>query len=175
MTKKVYIAGPDVFSLGVTGIRSKKLKLCEEYGYEGLFPADMRSSKETFSSNIQLIKKADFGIFDLTPFRGISCDVGTAFELGIMYALNKPIFGYTYNTIDYLNRVKSSDGYVYLNRVLKKWIDPNNMVIEDYDNVDNLMIDEAFKEKGVKILRLKNYYEDGFEICLELSEGIFDP
>jgi nucleoside 2-deoxyribosyltransferase len=46
-------------------------------------------------ANGRVIRRADLGIFNLTPFRGSSADVGTVFELGLMTGLKKPAIGYT--------------------------------------------------------------------------------
>ena len=41
------------------------------------------------------MRSCDLLIANLTPFRGVSMDSGTAFEVGFMRALGRPVLGYT--------------------------------------------------------------------------------
>ena len=36
----IYLAGPDVFLPNAIEVGKKKKAICEEFGFEGLFPAD---------------------------------------------------------------------------------------------------------------------------------------
>ncbi len=45
--KKIYLAGPDVFLPNAIEEGERLKALCEEYGYEGLFPMDNIISGET--------------------------------------------------------------------------------------------------------------------------------
>lgn len=147
--KKVYLAGPEVFLTDSIEIGRKKKELCEKYGFIGLYPLDNEIdmdgvSKESIGleisrANEALILSADAVIANLTPFRGASADVGTVYEVGMAKGLCKVILGYTHDerqflrrNIDELNKVSVKDG---------QYRDQNNMVIEDFDLVDNLMID----------------------------------
>ena len=99
---KVYLAGPDVFLRDVVAVGERKKALCADFGFEGLFPFDNEVvdrpgasiDNEIYQANFAMIRVADAGIFNLTPFRGPSADVGTVFELGVMTALGKPCFAY---------------------------------------------------------------------------------
>ena len=75
---RVYLAGPEVFLIDAIEIGRKKA-LCSEYGFEGLCPFDNEVSKDgvetqadllIYSTNIPMLRESDFGIFNLTPFRG---------------------------------------------------------------------------------------------------------
>jgi len=44
-------------------------------------------------------------IVNLTPFRGPSADVGSAYEMGFMRALGRPIFAYSRDERPFLDRV----------------------------------------------------------------------
>ena len=96
---RVYLAGPDVFLPDAVAIGRRKKELCAHYGFEGLYPFDNEISGDhlgtrvdllIYRANVAMIHEADFGIFNLTPFRGSSADVGTVFELGMFAALAKP-------------------------------------------------------------------------------------
>ena len=52
----------------------------------------------------QHIRSADALIANLTPFRGSSADVSTAYELGFMRALGRPVFGYSTTAVPFTQR-----------------------------------------------------------------------
>ncbi len=115
MTLKIYLAGPDVFLADARRAGLRKQEICREFGFEGLFPFDNDAAVaadhvKTFRANCALMRLADIGVFNVTPFRGPSADPGTVFELGFLFALSKPVFGYTNSTSDYLQRVPAVFG-----------------------------------------------------------------
>ena len=81
-------------------------------GLTGLYPLDNdiqpaaeRADKLIYQANKAMMQRADFGICNLTPFRGASADAGTVFELGLMVGFGKPVFAYTNDASDYVRRV----------------------------------------------------------------------
>jgi nucleoside 2-deoxyribosyltransferase len=182
--RKVYLAGPDVFLPDAVAVGLRKKALCAKYGFEGLFPFDNeispnlsseRVDRLIYQANERMITRADFGIFNLTPFRGPSADVGTVFELGMIIGLGKPAFGYTNVTDDFLDRCKQFGGLIF-DSVQKTWRDSEEMTVENFANADNLMIDNALIEHGGhSIVRHKTppheLFRDltGFETCLRLA------
>ena len=182
---KIYLAGPDVFLPDAIAIGRRKKELCAQYGFEGLFPFDNeispnaageRTDKLIYRANEAMIRGADLGICNLTPFRGPSADVGTVFELGLMVGLGKRVFGYTNVTDDLLERCKAADPAVSFDPVAKAWYDANRMTIENFGNADNLMIDNSLTERGgYPMVRYQApadaIFEDltGFEMCLRLA------
>ena len=46
------------------------------------------------------MRSCDAAVANLTPFRGVSADAGTAFEVGFMRALGRPVLGYTNTPLD---------------------------------------------------------------------------
>ncbi|EKD19287.1 uncharacterized protein L3040_009273 [Drepanopeziza brunnea f. sp. 'multigermtubi'] len=102
---RVYLAGPDVFEPKPIE-RGERLKVkCTKYGLTGLFPLDNTISTSEPGSiahaaairtaNMELISSCDAILANMTPFRGPSMDVGTAYEMGVGAALGKVIVGYT--------------------------------------------------------------------------------
>src|SRR5437588_740576 len=119
---KVYLAGPDVFLPDAVELGNRKKQLCSAYGFEGLFPFDNEISPRTageridrliYRANERMIRRADFGIYNLTPFRGPSADPGTVFELGMMVGLGRRVFGYNNVRQDYFERVKQYDSITF--------------------------------------------------------------
>jgi nucleoside 2-deoxyribosyltransferase len=134
--KKIYLAGPDVFLPDALEVGRRKHEICREFGFEGLFPLDQQlagepSGLDIFRLDMGLMREADIGLFNLSPFRGPSADPGTVFELGLMMGLGKRIFGYRNTDLAYHQRVQD-DGYM----------------IERFGLGDNLMIDCAIREAG---------------------------
>lgn len=174
----VYLAGPEVFLPDATEIGRRKTQLCAQYGFEGMYPLDNevqatgagRVDAMIYRSNRAMMERADFGICNLTPFRGPSADAGTVFELGLMVGLKKRVLAYTNEPSDYVLRVTAHGGDPREPR------DEFDMAIEHFGNVDNLMLEWAVRESsGQAIVRYAagaaDRYRDltGFEQCLRLA------
>ncbi len=174
--QKIYIAGPDVFWPNARDAGAAKVELCARYGFEGLFPLDTalaleglsprRAGMAIYRANISLMHQADLLIANMTPFRGPSLDAGTAFELGFMTGLGKPVWGY------------SLDGRLYADRVAENQAsaetgngrDAEGMEIERFDMADNLMLIGAIEDCGAQLLTLQA--EPFLEQHLELFERV---
>ena len=155
---RIYLAGPEVFLPDAAEIGLRKKMLCEEFDFVGLFPLDHdiadeadKKDEEIFRANVELMREAEAGIFNLSPFRGVNADPGTSFELGFFAAQNKPVFAYTNRAESYFDRVceklgahRTPDG---------DFCDAEGLTIENFGNADNLMLDGALKIQGREILR----------------------
>jgi len=97
------------------------------------------------SANMALIKSCDAVVANMTPFRGVSMDVGTAYEMGVGAALGKIVVGYEMDGRSYLEKVKErfvveKDSQGFLR-------DEKGMAVEEFGHggkeeglVDNLML-----------------------------------
>jgi nucleoside 2-deoxyribosyltransferase len=184
MSLKIYLAGPDVFLPNVKEIGEKKKDLCKRYGFEGIFPIDAELNLKELrpydagmaisEANEELIRNCDFVIANITPFRGPSADVGTVFEIGFAKALGKPIFAYTNTTELFTERTMKFTG-IKTNTLR----DTNNMSIEQWGMVDNLMIDGGVKKsKGciisIDVPKIEMYTSlIAFEECLKQAKIFF--
>jgi len=181
---KIYLAGPEVFLPDAVAIGRRKKELCARYGVEGLFPfdneVDPHAAREPvdrliYRANEAMIRRADLGICNLTPFRGPNADAGTVFELGLLVGLGKRVFGYTNVADDFLDRCRHADPGATFETASNTWRDSNQMTIENFGNADNLMIDNALFDHGshsmVRHRAPPNHLFDdltGFETCLLL-------
>ena len=175
LIKYLYLAGPDVFLPDAVRIGKLKKALCRRCGFTPLFPLDGKHAphagetrdRAIYRENMRMIRQADAGIFNLTPFRGPSADAGTIFELGVMIALEKPVFGYTNTAVPMLKRI---DGAHCTGGI---WRDTHGFVIEDFDNADNLMIDAGLAHGMNALIRndASGAIDDlqSFETCLRLA------
>ncbi len=183
--KIIYLAGPEVFLPDAIEVGSRKKALCEKHGFVGLFPYDteinsipINAREDHFicRANLAMIRRADAGVFNLTPFRGVSADPGTVFELGLIMGLGRPIFGYSNESDDLLTRTREVMPLTLENGV---WRDAQHMKVEDYGNADNLMIDASLAIGGCPTVRRKTAqgerYRDlgGFEECLRMAREAF--
>ncbi len=204
--KTVYLAGPEVFMPAYADVVARKIALCRQYGFEPLSPSDDQVNQrkgllqgpnpnpphpETVSlisiiiyeANVARMRACDFGICDLTPFRGPSADIGTVFELGLMTGMGKPVFGYSNVVSQYLDRIslrQLTDLHGRPNPLPTPiWNDENGWVIENFGNADNLMVDSALAVGAGAMVRrdvaLTERFTDlgAFEACLQQAQQHF--
>lgn len=170
---RLYLAGPDVFHPDAVALGAAKKALCAAHGLVGLYPLDGGTPDMTsgaiYASCFAMMKEADGGIFNLTPFRGPSADAGTVFELGHMAAMGKPVFAYSNDARDLLERLHVQPGLARRGGV---WRDADGMLVEDFGLSDNLMLDGTLALQGRRIHRRDvapaERFTDlaGFETCV---------
>lgn len=159
---RVYLAGPEVFLPDGRAVLEAKRALAARHGFTGVVPGDLDIPAEPgrpkglaiSAANEALMRGADLIVANMTPFRGVSADVGTAWELGFMAGLGKPSFAYTNVATPYRDRLvdtyyrgavtpdaegglRGSDGHA----------------VEDFDMADNLMLDGGIEARGGMVVR----------------------
>jgi nucleoside 2-deoxyribosyltransferase len=176
---KVYLAGPDVFLPDAIEVGRRKVDLCARHEFIGLFPLDNEidpmfgdASLQIFRGNEAMMDKADVIVANLTPFRGPSADAGTVYELGYMAGQGKVCLGYSNDPALYADRVaritrleKQSNG---------RLIDSSGLFVENFGQIDNLMIVHSLDVHGYPIVAPQRAPADiwhdlsSFEACLRL-------
>lgn len=156
---RVYLAGPEVFLPNALEVGAEKCRIAAEVGFQGVFPLDnaldlsglgkAEQARRISLANEGLMRSCDTLIANLTPFRGASMDAGTAFEVGFMRALGRPVAGYTNAPDDYLARAK----LVRTGPALPFDADHPHVEIEDFGLAENLMIEIAIAESGCAVVR----------------------
>ncbi|MBZ2168036.1 nucleoside 2-deoxyribosyltransferase [Marinobacter sp. F4216] len=172
--KRIYLAGPEVFlpQTEHASILKQKLTLLQQAGFEGVDPLDTKlefgaseAPRERgfriYRANQHLMDSCDAIIANLTPFRGISADPGTVFEVGYMIGQGKPACGFTGDARRYYQRAGSTD------------YDQHGHAIENFDLEDNLMISCGIVEAG-GVVAIGNsapehpfFCSQAFKQCLE--------
>jgi nucleoside 2-deoxyribosyltransferase len=151
MTKRIYLAGPEVFLANAREIGTRKRAICARHGFVGVFPADEEDPCDpalplpeqglAISHAMErAMRSCDAIIVNLTPFRGPSADVGSAYEMGFMRALGRPVFAYSNDTRLFLDRVAAFCGGKLRRRPTGEHEDPDGMAIEPFALHDNLML-----------------------------------
>src|SRR5262245_7975916 len=182
---RIYLAGPEVFLPDALAMGARKAALCAQYGLEGVFPLDAQLSlaglakpeqaRRISEANEGLMRSCVGLIANLTPFRGVSMDAGTAFEVGLMRALGRPVLGYTNVVADYRARAEI---YRSAPPPLPDFDHPE-AEIEDFDGAENLMIEVAIMASGGTVVRTAVPPGDemrdlsGFEACLAQAVRVF--
>ena len=155
---RIYLAGPEVFLPDPLEAGRLKCAVCAEFGLQGVYPLDaslpldgLSKSAQAMlisSSNEALMRTCDAVIANLTPFRGVSADAGTAFEVGFMRALGRPVLGYSNTALDLVAR---SQAYRANGRLVFD-SDRDGIEIEDFDQAENLMISAAIEASGSRMV-----------------------
>ncbi len=156
---RIYLAGPEVFLPHAKAIGAAKARLCADAGFEGCFPLDNvldltglskhGQAMKILDANEALMRSCDLIIANATPFRGVAMDSGTAYEVGFMRALGKPVFVYTNAPSDYATRAHA---YRRSSR-LPEDCDRPEYEVEDFDLAENLMIASSAEASGQHVVR----------------------
>jgi nucleoside 2-deoxyribosyltransferase len=163
----VYLAGPDVFLADSAEIGRRKQQICAAHGLFGHYPGEgidlsglptAEHARALFEGCVEMMDRCVAGLANLTPFRGPSADVGTAFEMGYLFGRGYPVFGYTSHMDDYAARVRDEE-----------------QMVEAFGLADNLMLEGPMMRRERTIVRAA---EDGpwptaalgaFEITVRLA------
>ncbi len=161
----VYLAGPEVFLSDGRAVIERKRAVLERYGFTAaqphgeIDPAAAHRGPEAISAhNERLMCEADLCIANLTPFRAVSADPGTVFEVGFVVGLGKPVFGYSNDPTDYADRVASLPGGVARDR--KGSLTHRGEMVEDHGWSDNLMIEGSIRTRGWAFVRASDASAD---------------
>jgi nucleoside 2-deoxyribosyltransferase len=186
MLPRIYLAGPEVFLPDAPAVGAKKIALCAAHGFQGVFPLDagldltglakVEQARRISAANESLIAGCEALIANLTPFRGVHMDSGTAFEVGFMRALGRPVLGYTNVAAGYRERAEK---YRRASPGLPD-ADAPEIEIEDFDCAENLMIEASILASGGHVVRTPvprgREMRDlsGLEACLMQAARIMD-
>ena len=91
------------------------------------------------------MRRADAYLANMTPFKGVDADPGTAFEVGFAAALGKPIYLYSASDETIFERDKA---LAAAPGALARWLRAEAYTSEAFENGVNLMMLEACRESG---------------------------
>jgi nucleoside 2-deoxyribosyltransferase len=189
MTKRVYLAGPEVFLASAREIGARKRAICERHGFVGVFPDNeddvcdptLPPAEQGLAISRAMertIRSCDAMIANVTPFRGPSADVGSAYEMGFMRALGRPVFAYSNDARSFLDRVTVFCGGRVRLRPTGEHEDPDGMAIEPFALHDNLMLAGGIVASGGCIVAEATVHAErytslaAFERCVVRAAGV---
>ncbi|TWB12995.1 nucleoside 2-deoxyribosyltransferase [Nitrospirillum amazonense] len=146
---RAYLAGPEVFLPDPTAAAESLRAACARFDIVGVFPMDgavVSIPGETAAdhaariraTNLDLIRKTDLVLANVSPFRGPSADDGTAYEMGFAAALGRPVFAYTDTPASLLDRTRAH--FPLTQDATGDWRDPEGRMVEDFGLGANLML-----------------------------------
>lgn len=181
---KVYLAGPEVFLPNAREQLDRKIALTRAAGLIPVSPGDFvippQPTRRQFGHAIseideKMMDSADAIIANLTPYHGVSADVGTCYELGYMCAQGKLAYAYTNVAADMKTRtVAHYDGEVFTDANGRLRGRRTGLSVEDVDMIDNLMMQGGIERRGGQVVihdaPPDQLYTDttAFEGCLKL-------
>jgi nucleoside 2-deoxyribosyltransferase len=179
-TPRVYLAGPMVFDPDPAPTFARMKTICRESGLIGVAPLDNQIGLEQHPpgkpllerivrADIDLMDQLDAGVFCLDGFRrGPDMDPGTAFEIGYMKALRKPLAGWTRDPRSYPVKVaeffRTTFGADLSNAVPNaiggtsgRSRDPDGVLVHSEDCVQNAMIHIGIELAGGAVVADPNW------------------
>jgi nucleoside 2-deoxyribosyltransferase len=160
---RIYLAGPDIYHPQGLQLAEQKKLVCARYGLEGVAPSDFlvglqfvgkpAGAAQLHRERLKIIAGCDVLIADMTPFRGPGMDAATAFEMGAMAGLGKPVVGYTHNAMPYAERIERLQAELDapVTRVGTKLVTPDGVAIEDFGVADAVIVAGAALAHGAPI------------------------
>ena len=183
-SNKNYLAGPEVFLRNAREQLDRKIELTKAAGLIPVSPGDFvippQPSKRQFGHAVseideKMMDTADAIIANLTPYHGVSADVGTCYELGYMCAQGKLANAYANVAADMRTRtVAHYGGDVVTDATGRLRGRRDGLAVEDVDMADNLMMQGGVERRGGQVI-IHNAAPDAiytdttaFEACLRL-------
>jgi nucleoside 2-deoxyribosyltransferase len=144
---RVYLAGPDVFFRESVKNARKRIEFLARLGMQGVFPLDPQDAGRDFptdacaifKNNRELIDSCHALLANITPFRGPSADVGTAWEMGYASGQGKPVAAFSADLSVYQDKVFQCGWSVAPGETR----DRNGHEIENFGGIDNLMLTQS--------------------------------
>lgn len=156
---RIYLAGPEVFLPDAAAVGAEKCRLAAAAGLQGVFPLDAaldlsglgkgEQARRISLANEGLMRSCDALVANITPFRGASMDAGTAFEVGFMRALGRPVGAYSNCAQPYAARARAQRAI----GAIAGDCDRPDVAVEDFDLAENLMVEVAVRECGLEVAR----------------------
>jgi nucleoside 2-deoxyribosyltransferase len=168
-----YLAGPAVFLPCAAEEGEDLREIASRYGFSARFPLDPpvgpngrrgprfrtvaaavtygdAEADRIKTSCLSHMNASDFLIADITPFRGVGADAGTAFEMGYMSALGKPVFAWSQAAdTSYAERVPDHRSGSAVDSRTGGAFDGNGLLIDNLGLTDNVHLVRAPADAAV--------------------------
>jgi nucleoside 2-deoxyribosyltransferase len=187
---RVYLAGPMVFYPDPEAAFRRMKMICRRHGLTGVSPLDNQIGLEGLApdrtllerivaADIALMDTLDGGLFCLDPFRrSPEMDPGTAFEVGYMRALKKPMAGWTCDPLEYPAKVRAYFGTAFGQELAATgpgaqggtsgtMRDPDGVLVHSQGCLQNAMIDV-----GIGVVFADPDWETAFDLAAHAIASI---
>jgi len=181
----IYLAGPETWYPEAGDHAAAQRATCELAGFVGLTPATIATSevegselgaREIYAGRMALMRQADAAVVNLTPWRGVSCDPGAAFEAGFLSCLGKPVFGFLNvsdeSEAEYGERVEAFVGATRDEEGV--WRDGDGCLVEDFGLPETLMLWAEARRLFVIVTPDPLGDLTGLELCLTAVRSYAD-
>ena len=140
-----------MFARDPLDLGARKKEICATHGLEGVFPMELvqldlaaprpDQGLAIYDVMESAMRACDGMIANITPYHGPSADVGSAYDMGFMRALGRPVFAYSNDPRLFAVRaaVFFGEGRLRL-RPNGEREAPDGMALEEFDLIDNLML-----------------------------------
>lgn len=174
----VFLSGPDLWFPDAAELIQRKRALCEAAGLQAVLGSDRAPveteasealARELYANALARLRSADAVIANLTPWRGVGADPGTAFEAGFAAALGKPVFAYI-NVADEDEADTRGRVEVMLGAepdVEGRWRDADGCEVEDFGLPENLMLWAEARRFYVVVTPHVHTDTTGLQLCLD--------
>jgi nucleoside 2-deoxyribosyltransferase len=147
----VFLSGPDRWAPDGAALEARKRAMVEAAGLEALTGrADLEPEAERsevaaraiYADDLSDLRRADAVIANLTPWRGVGCEPGTAFQTGFAAALGKPVFAYLNVLTEEEAELRARVDILFGAQMGEDglWRDPDGAAIEDFGLPESLML-----------------------------------
>jgi nucleoside 2-deoxyribosyltransferase len=194
----VYLAGPMVFEPDPDAIFAAMKAICAEHGLDGIAPLDDQVGLEgappgralvtaIVRADIALMRRLDAGLFCLDGFRrGPEMDPGTAFEIGFMCALGKPMTGWTRDPRAYPERVAAFFRDTFglelhatepgrVGGTSGELRDPDGILVHSKGCLQNAMVDIGIELRGGRVFADPDWRVAFGQAAAHLAERLRQP
>jgi nucleoside 2-deoxyribosyltransferase len=168
--RTIYLAGPEVFLPDAHTVMAEKRRLAREHGFEPTGPGSDEATQSSgslsaaaiYERNEAAMRRAEICLANVTPFRGVSADVGTAHEIGFMMALGRTVWAYTNDPRDYAERVRAEwpGAQADEEATSTPTRGRDGLAIEAHGLADNLMIHAGIQAHGGRLLEASALCKD---------------
>ncbi len=178
-----------VFDVAPSVIFERMKTLCRQHGLAGVAPLDNQIGLEAWrpgkqllnrivAADIELMDKLEAGVFCLDGFRrGPEMDAGTAFEVGYMKALRKPIAGWTSDLRSYPDKVADFFRNIFGESLIQSPAgsvggtsgslrDPDGILVHSEGCVQNAMIHVGIELTGGTVSAISDW-QQAFSVAVE--------
>jgi nucleoside 2-deoxyribosyltransferase len=174
----VFLSGPDQWAPEAADLMARKRHMVEAAGLEALdgrgrFDIEPEQSelaaREIYADALSRLRRSDAVIANLTPWRGVGCDPGAAFEAGFAAALGKPVFAYMNVMSEEEAELRERVDLLFGAQLSEDgaWRDPDGAEIEDFGLPETLMLWAEARRFFVVVTPDPLGDVSGVELCLQ--------